>query len=60
MKNRKRWVSIIAGFLVLVMVLGLITSLIPTKARAASSSEIKEQLGELKEEKKEPRQSEGC
>ena len=53
MKNRKRWVSIIAGFLVLVMVLGLITSLIPTKARAASSSEIKEQLGELKEEKKE-------
>lgn len=53
MKNRKRLVSLIAGFLVLAMVLGLVTSLIPTKVQAASSSEIKEQLGELKEEKKE-------
>ena len=53
MKNRKRWVSVMAGVMAAIMLLSLILSLIPTKARAASSSEIKKQIAALKEEKKE-------
>ena len=53
MRKRKLWVSIIAGILAAVMLLSLIVSLIPTRASAASSSEIKKQLEELKEEKEE-------
>ncbi len=53
MNNRKRWVSLMAGFLAALMLLSLILSLIPTKAGAASSSEIKKQIAALKEEKKE-------
>ena len=52
MKNRKRWVSIMAGVMAAIMLLSLILSLIPTKAGAASSSEIKKQIEALKEEKK--------
>ena len=53
MKNRKLWVSVLAGVMAAVMLLSLILSLIPAKAYAASSSEIREQLKELKEEKAE-------
>ena len=53
MKNRKRWVSAMAGFLAVIMLLSLILSLIPTKVGAASSSEIRKQISALKEEKKE-------
>ena len=53
MKNRKRWVSIMSGVMAAVMLLSLILSLIPTKAGAASSSEIRKQITALKEEKKE-------
>ena len=53
MKNRKRWVSAMAGFLAAIMLLSLILSLIPTRAGAASSSEIRKQIAALKEEKKE-------
>jgi murein DD-endopeptidase MepM/ murein hydrolase activator NlpD len=53
MKNRKLWVSIMAGFLAVVMLLSLIVSILPTQVSAASSSEIKSQLDELKEEKAE-------
>ncbi len=53
MKNRKRWVSAMAGVMAAVMLLSLILSLIPTRAGAASSSEIRKQLSALKEEKKE-------
>ena len=53
MKNRKRFVSIMAGVMAAIMLLSLILSLIPTKAGAASSSEIKKQIAALKEEKKE-------
>jgi len=53
MKNRKRWVSVMSGVMAAVMLLSLILSLIPTKAGAASSSEIKKQIAALKEEKKE-------
>ena len=53
MKNRKRWVSVMAGCLAAIMLLSLILSLIPTKVGAASSSEIRKQISALKEEKKE-------
>lgn len=53
MKNRKRWVSVMAGVMAAIMLLSLILSLIPTKVGAASSSEIRKQLSTLKEEKKE-------
>lgn len=48
MKNRKKLVSILAGIMAAVMLLSLIVSLIPTKASAASSSELKQQINELK------------
>ena len=53
MKNRKRWVSVMAGVMAAIMLLSLILSLIPTRAGAASSSEIRKQLSALKEDKKE-------
>lgn len=51
MKNRKKWISIMAGIMAAVMLLTLIFSLIPTRAYAASSSEIKKQINALKEDK---------
>lgn len=53
MKKRKLWISIMAGFLAAIMLLSLILSLIPTNVSAASSSEIKKQIAELKSQKKE-------
>lgn len=53
MKNRKQMVSILAGIMAAVMLLTLILSLLPTKANAASSSEIRKQINELQEDKKE-------
>ena len=53
MKNRKRMVSFLAGFMAFIMLLSLILSLLPTKAHAASSSEIRKQINQLKEEKEE-------
>ena len=53
MRNRKRWVSVMAGVMAAIMLLSLILSLIPTRAGAASSSEIRKQIAALKEEKKE-------
>ena len=53
MDKRKRRVRILAGIMAAIMLLSLILSLIPTKAGAASSSEIKKQISALKEEKKE-------
>ena len=53
MKNRKRFVSVLAGIMAIIMLLSLILSLIPTKVNAASSSEIKKQIAELKNQKKE-------
>lgn len=52
MKNRKKFVSVLAGIMAAVMLLSLILSLIPTRASAASSSEIKKQIAALKEDKK--------
>lgn len=53
MNKRKKWVSITAGILAAIMLLSMILSLIPTKVSAASSSEIKKQIAELKSQKKE-------
>lgn len=52
MKNKRRLISIIAGILAAVMLLGLIASALPS-VNAASSSEIQNQLDKLKEDKKE-------
>ena len=53
MKNRKRFVSILAGGMAAVMLLTLVLGLLPTRASAASSSEIRKQINHLKEEKQE-------
>ena len=53
MKKRKLWVSVLSGFLTVVMLLSLVVGLIPTQVSAASSKEIRKQLNALKEEKKE-------
>ena len=51
MKNRKRMQTIMAGILAAVMLMTLILGLLPTRVSAASSSEIKKQIAQLKEEK---------
>lgn len=53
MKNRKRIVSILAGIMAAIMLLSLIIGLFPTRASAASSSEIRKQINALKAQKKE-------
>jgi murein DD-endopeptidase MepM/ murein hydrolase activator NlpD len=53
MKNRKLWASILAGILAAVMLLSLLAGIMPRPVSAASSSEIKKQLDELKEERAE-------
>lgn len=54
MKNRKKLVSILALIMAVVMILSLILSLIP-QASAASSSEIRNQINDLKDQKQELR-----
>jgi len=51
MKNRKRFVSIMAGIMAALMLLTLILGLLPTRVSAASSTEIRRQINQLKEEK---------
>ena len=53
MNNRKRIVSILAGIMAAVLLLTLVIGLLPTRASAASSSEIRKQINELKAQKKE-------
>ena len=53
MKNRKKLISIMAGIMAIIMLLSLLLSLLPTQAFAASSSEIRNQINDLKEQKKE-------
>ena len=52
MDKRKLFISILAGIMAAVMLLGLVASFIPTRAYAATSSELKAQLDKLKEDKK--------
>ena len=51
MKNRKLWVSVIAGLLALAMLATLVAGILPRDASAATSSELKDQLNDLKGEK---------
>lgn len=54
MNNRKRMISVVAGILILVMILGLVAGIVPILADAAtSSSELKQQLQALEADKKE-------
>lgn len=53
MKNRKKMVSILAGIMAAIMVLTLIISLLPTRAYAAASSEIRKQINSLQEQRTE-------
>lgn len=53
MRKRKLWVSIMAGFLALVMILGFIVSVIPTPVSAESSASIKKRIEAMEKEKKE-------
>ena len=52
MRNRKLWFSIMAGFLAVLMLLSLLSGLF-IRVDAASSSELKSQLNDLKSDKKE-------
>ena len=55
MRKRKLWVSILAGILAVIMVLGLVAGVLPSLvngAKVQSSSELKQQLDALKSDKK--------
>lgn len=51
MKNRKFFVSLLAGVMALLLLFGLIAGILPSYVSAESSSVIKEQLDALEEEK---------
>ena len=53
MKNRKTLVKMLAFVMAAVMLLTLVLSLIPTRASAASSSEIRKQINSLRDQKTE-------
>lgn len=53
MKNKKLWVSILAGIMAAVMLMGLVIGILPQGAGAVSSGELKKQLDELKKQKNE-------
>ena len=52
MKNKKFWVSLLAGIMAAVMILSLL-QLIPTEANALSSSEIQNQIDQMEQEQAE-------
>ena len=52
MKNQKKLVKILAGIMAAVMLLTLVLGLIPTRASALSSKEIKKQIDALKQQDK--------
>ena len=51
MKNKKFWISLLAGIMAVIMLLGLVLSVLPA-AQAASSSEIRDQINQLEEDEK--------
>lgn len=53
MNKRKKLIQILAGIMAAVMLLTLILGLLPTRASALSSKEIKKQINALKEQDKE-------
>ena len=52
MKNRKRLVAILAGVMAGIMILSLLLSILPTRAWAVSSSEIRKQINALQQDRK--------
>ena len=52
MKNRNKWIAVLAGIMAGIMILSLLFSVLP-QAKAASSSEIQNQINSLKNDKKE-------
>ena len=53
MKNRRFWISLLAGIMAAVMLLSLLLSLFPTNAKAASSSEIRDQINQMEKDNEE-------
>ena len=53
MNKRKLMVSLLAGFLALIMVLGLVAGVLPQLVEGASLSQLQQQLNDLKDKKKE-------
>ena len=52
MRNRKLWVSILAGIMAFILVAGLIVGVLPGQADAKSLSELRSQLKDLEADKK--------
>lgn len=50
MKNKKFWVSLVAGLMAAVMILSLLLTLLPVNAKGATSSEIKDQIEQMEKE----------
>ena len=50
MKNKKFWISLLAGIMAGVMILTLLLQLLPTQANALSSSEIQNQIDEMEKD----------
>lgn len=53
MKNKKFWISLLAGIMAAIMILSLFIGVLPSLASAATSSEIKNQIDEMKKDQKE-------
>ena len=53
MNKKKLMVSILAGFLALILVLGLVAGVLPQFVQGANLSELQQQLNDLKSQKKE-------
>lgn len=53
MKNRKFWISLLAGLLAGLMLMSLLVGILPKSASAASSGEIQNQIEDLKSQKAE-------
>jgi len=47
MKNKRFWISVVAGILAAALLLSLILAALPTHAHAASSSEIRDQINQM-------------
>lgn len=50
MKNRKFWISLISGILAAVMILSLVLSILPIRANAAKSDEIRDEIDKLEDQ----------
>lgn len=51
MKNRKLWISVLAGIMAVIMILGLVIGVLPGLVNAESISELQQQVDKLKADK---------